>query len=68
MTLVSDSLKRAKRDPRLDLRTLLVECSGDSSEPAWSEDDGFHRVLIREPFLLSSALVPELISAWREAR
>jgi len=68
VTLVSNSLKRAKRDPRLDLRTLLVECSGDSPEPAWSEDDGFHRVLIREPFLLSSALVPELISAWREAR
>ena len=68
VTLVSDSLRRGVRDPRLDLPTLLVECSGDATEPAWSREDDFSRVLIREPFVLSPLLVPELITAWNEAR
>jgi hypothetical protein len=68
VTLVSDSLKRTGRDPRLDIRTMLVECSGESMEPAWIREEGFGQVLICEPFTLSAALVPELMIAWDRAR
>jgi len=68
VTLVSDSLRRGGKDPRLDLPTLLVECSGDASEPTWSREDGFAKVQIREHFVLSPLLVPELFTSWREAR
>jgi hypothetical protein len=68
VTLVSGSLKRAGRDPRLDIRTMLVECSGESLEPAWNKGEGFGQVLIREPFVLSAALIPDLMIAWDRAR
>jgi len=68
VTLVSDSLKRTGRDPRLDIRTMLVECSGESPEPVWSQEEGFGQVLIAEPFVLSAALVPELMIAWDRTR
>ena len=70
VTLVSDSLKRAVRDPRLDIRTLLVECSGESAEPTWIREEGgrFGKALVREPFALSAALVPDLMIAWDKAR
>ena len=68
VTLISDSLKRAERDPRLDVRTMLVECSGGSLEPVWSLEEGFGKALIREPFALSAALIPELMIAWDRTR
>jgi hypothetical protein len=68
VALVSDSLRRIGRDPRLDVNTILVECSGDPGELGWSREEDFGRVLIREPFLLSGALLPDLMIAGREAR
>jgi hypothetical protein len=68
VTLVSNSMKRSGRDPRLDIRTMLVECSGESPDPVWSREDGFGHVLIREPFVLSAALVPDLMLTWDMAR
>jgi len=68
VTLVSDSVRRTGRDPRLDVRTMLVECSGDSPDRSWANEDDFGEVLIREPFVLSGALVPELMIAWNRAR
>jgi hypothetical protein len=68
VTLVSDSLRRTGRDPRLKVRTLLVECSGASADSQWTREEGFGKVLIREPFVLSAALVPELMIAWNAAQ
>ena len=68
VTLISNSLKRTGRDPRLDIQTMLVECSGESPDSAWSREEGFRQVLIREPFVLSAALVPDLMLAWDRAR
>lgn len=66
--LVSDSVRRAGRDPRLEVRTLLVECSGDSPDRPWSRSDEFSKVIIPEPFEFSGALVPELMIAWDRAK
>ena len=64
VTLVSDSIRRGGRDPRLDVKTLLVECSGSSPLPEWSREEGFGSVVIREPFILAGPFVPELIRSW----
>ena len=68
VTLVSDSLKRAGRDPRLDVRTMLVECSGDSKDSPWSREEDFGKVIISEHFVLSAASVPELMIVWNRAQ
>ena len=68
VTLISNSLKRNGRDPRLDIQTMLVECSGESPDSAWNREEGFRQVLIREPFVLSAALVPDLMLDWDRAR
>ncbi len=64
VTLVSDSIRRGGRDPRLDVRTMLIECSGSSAEQRWSREEDFGSVLIREPFVLAGLFVPELIQSW----
>ena len=46
------------------MKTLLVECSGSSSEPEWRREEDFGAVLIREPFILAGPFVPELIRSW----
>jgi len=68
VTLVSDSVKRGGRDARLDVRTMLVECSGESPDSTWSLEDDFGQVHIPEPFVFSGALVPELMIAWDRAQ
>jgi hypothetical protein len=68
VTLVSDSIRRGARDPRLDVRTLLVECSGSSADQQWSREEDFGSVLIREPFVLAGLFVPELIQSWNSSQ
>ena len=68
VTLVSDSVRRGGRDPRLDVKTLLVECSGSSTERQWNLEEDYASVLIREPFALAGLLVPELIQSWIRAQ
>jgi hypothetical protein len=68
VTLVSDSIRRSGRDPRLDVRTMMVECSGSAPEQLWTREVDFGSVLIKEPFILAALYVPELMLVWNHSK
>ena len=68
VTLVSDSIRRSGRDPRLDVRAMMVECSGSAPEQLWTREVDFGSVLIKEPFILAALYVPELMLVWNHSK
>ena len=68
VTLVSDSIRRSGRDPRLDVRAMMVECSGSAPEQLWKREVDFGSVLIKEPFILAGLYVPELMLVWNHSK